>query len=84
MIKDKISPDKSLVKSKGGYNEESFKEKIEHKKMLTIEYFNLKIIFYLKISKNEMQIIEIYLNSYKKKIANKPFVKRIFLSGQDV
>ena len=27
MIKDKISPDKSLVKSKGGYNEESFKEK---------------------------------------------------------
>ena len=62
MIKDKISPDKSLVKSKGGYNEESFKEKIEQQKMLTIEYFNLNNILFKKLDKNEMQIIDIYLN----------------------
>ena len=42
--------------------------------MLTIEYFNLKIIFsFKKLDKNEMQIIDIYLNSYKKIANDKPF-----------
>ena len=86
MIKDKISPDKSLVKSKGGYNEESFKEKIEQQKNAYNRILQFKNnILFKKLDKNEMQIIDIYLNSYKKKIANKPFDKEdFFLSGQDV
>ena len=67
MIKDKISPDKSLVKSKGGYNEESFKEKIEQQKNAYNRILQFKNnILFKKLDKNEMQIIDIYLNSYKK------------------
>ena len=59
MIKDKISPDKSLVKSKSGYNEESLKENVDHLNIAFNRIIELKNNVFSKLDvKMKQDIIE--------------------------
>ncbi len=86
MIKEKINPDKNLVNSKSGYSQESYREEYEQ---LTIAYNRILEFkhseLFSKLDKEEVAIVENYLNSYKKKIENIQFNKDdYFLNGQDI
>jgi radical SAM protein with 4Fe4S-binding SPASM domain len=85
-MKEKISPDRNLVNSKSGYSEEGFKENLEQLKKAFDRILKLKNSdLFLKLEKNEIDIIENYLDSYKKKIENIKFTnKDFFLTGQDI
>jgi len=85
-MKEKIIPDKNLVNSKSGYSDESFKENFEQLNVVFSRILNLKNSEnFLKLEKKETDIIENYLNSYKKKIENAKFIRGdFFLKGQDL
>jgi len=85
-MKDKINPDRSLVNSTSGYHDENYKEDFKQLKKVFDRIVNLKNSgLFLKLEKNEKNIIENYLNSYKKKIENIEFKNEdFFLKGQDI
>ncbi len=85
-MKEKIVPDKNLINSKGGFSDDSFEQNIKQLDNVYIRIQNLKSSeIFSKLKNNEINIIENYLTSYKKKIENKKFSKEdFFLEGQDI
>ena len=85
-MNNKISPDKNLVNSKSGYSQESYKEDFDQLNIAFNRIIELKESkIFSNLEKNEKEIIENYVNSYKKKVENIKFDKEdFFLTGQDI